>query len=61
DNFLSRDSLFVWLLKSRPKHRKNYPLAFQEPQHAHLQVLRFTHPRQTERWLTTLKQLTSST
>jgi len=61
DNFLSRDSLFVWLLKSRPKHRKNYPLAFQEPQHAHLQVLRFTHPRQTERWLTTLKQSTSST
>jgi adenylate kinase family enzyme len=60
DNFLSRDSLFVWLLKSRPKHKKNYPLAFQEPQHAHLQVLRFTHPRQTEQWLKSLKQTTSS-
>jgi adenylate kinase family enzyme len=51
DNFLSRDSLFVWLLKSLPKHKKNYPLAFQEPQHTHLQVLRFSHPRQTEHWL----------
>lgn len=51
DNFLSRDSLFVWLVTSRPKHKKNYPLAFQEPQHAHLQVLRFTHPRQAERWM----------
>jgi len=55
ENFLSRDSLFVWLLKSRPKHKKNYPLAFQEPQHAHLQVLRFTHPRQTEHWLKKIK------
>lgn len=55
ENFLSRDSLFVWLVTSRPKHRKNYPLAFQEPQHAHLQVLHFTHPRQTERWINMLK------
>jgi len=55
DNFLSRDSLFLWLLKSRPKHKKNYPLALQEPQHAHLQILRFTHPRQTERWLNMIK------
>jgi len=51
DNFFSRDSLFVWLMKSRPKLKKNYPLAFQEPQHAHLQVLRFSHPHQTEHWL----------
>ena len=55
ENFLSRDSLFIWLLTSRPKHKKNYPLAFQEPQHAHLQVLRFTHPKQTERWINMLK------
>lgn len=60
ENFLSRDSLFVWLVTSFPKPRKNYPLAFQEPQHAHLQVLRFTHPRQTERWMKTLKQSISS-
>lgn len=56
DNFLSRDSLFVWLLKSRTKHKKNYPLAFQEPQHAHLQILRFTHPRQTKCWLKSINQ-----
>jgi len=61
DNFLSRDSLFVWLVTSRPKHRKNYPLAFQEPQHAHLQVLRFTRPRQTERCLKNLKNDQTST
>ena len=56
ENFLSRDSLFIWLVTSRPKHKKNYPLAFQEPQHAHLQVLRFTHPRQTERWMKMIKR-----
>jgi adenylate kinase family enzyme len=55
ENFLSRDSLFIWLLTSRPKHKKTYPLAFQELQHAHLQVLRFRHPRQTTRWLNSLK------
>lgn len=56
ENFLSRDSLFIWLLTSRPKHKKTYPLAFQEPHHAHLQVLRFTHPKQTERWLKSLRK-----
>lgn len=56
ENFLSRDSLFIWLATSRPKHKKTYPLAFQEPQHAHLQVIRFTHPRQTSRWLVSLKK-----
>lgn len=55
ENFLSRDSLFIWLATSRPKHKKTYPLAFQEPQHAHLQVIRFTHPRQTERWMKMIK------
>ena len=56
DNFLSRDSLFLWLLKSRRKQKVNYPKAFKEPQHAHLQVLRFTHPKQTERWLKSLRK-----
>ena len=56
DNFLSRDSLFVWLLKSRRKQREKYPIAFKEPKHAHLQVLRFSHPKQTEGWVNTLKK-----
>ncbi len=56
DNFLSRDSLFLWLLKSRRKQRANYPKAFKEPHHAHLQVLCFTHPKQTEHWLKSLRK-----
>jgi adenylate kinase family enzyme len=56
ENFLSKDSLFLWLVKSRRKHKKTYPLAFQDPQHAHLQVLRLTHPHQTDRWLEQLKK-----
>lgn len=56
DNFLSRDSLFIWLFKSRRKQRVNYPKAFMEPAHTHLQVLRFTHPKQTERWLNSLRK-----
>jgi len=56
ENFLSKDSLFLWLVKSRRKHKKTYLLAFQDPQHAHLQVLRLTHPHQTDRWLEQLKK-----
>jgi hypothetical protein len=43
-------------VKSRRKHKNTYPLAFQDPQHAHLQVLRLTHPHQTDRWLEQLKK-----
>jgi len=56
DNFFSKDSLFLWLLKSRPKHKKTYPLAFQDPQYAQAQVIHFTHPRQTENWLKSLQK-----
>ena len=55
DNFFSRDSLFLWLIKSRSKQKLTYPKAFKESQHAHLQVLRFTHPKQTDRWLNSLR------
>lgn len=49
--FLSRDSLFVWALKSRPKHRRQYPELLAQPEYAHLQVVRLSSPRATQRWL----------
>jgi adenylate kinase family enzyme len=56
DNFFSRDSLFLWLISTHPQHKKKYPIAFQEPQHTHLQVIRFNNPHQTEHWLASLQK-----
>ena len=51
DAFFSRESLFLWALQSYPKFRKEYPDLFHDPRYAHLQVIRFTRPRQTTQWL----------
>jgi energy-coupling factor transporter ATP-binding protein EcfA2 len=56
DNFFSRDSLFLWLISTHLQHKKKYPIALQEPQHAHLQVIRFKHPRQTALWIESLHE-----
>jgi adenylate kinase family enzyme len=49
--FFSRDSLFLWALKSYPRHRREYPRQLQKPEHAHLTVLHFRTPSQTADWL----------
>ena len=50
-SFFSRDSLFVWALKTYWRHRREYPGLFTEPEHAHLTVVRLRSPRATRRWL----------
>jgi adenylate kinase family enzyme len=54
--FLSRDSLILWAVKSHLRRRNSYPAALAQPEYSHLSVLRFTHPAQTERWLATIKR-----
>lgn len=49
--FFSRDSLFLWVLQSRPRHRREYPLLFQQPEYRHLHVVHFHSPRETEVWM----------
>ena len=48
--FLSRDSLFLWMLKSRPRQRRNYPRLLRN-EFAHLQVIHLRTPRATEQWM----------
>ncbi|HZP57183.1 MAG TPA: adenylate kinase [Dehalococcoidia bacterium] len=43
--FLSRDSLFVWALKTHGKHRREYPEMLARPEYAHLRVHRVRSPR----------------
>lgn len=49
--FLSRDSLFIWLLKTHWSRRRRFPEAFTQPEHLHLRVVRLRSLRQTKRWL----------
>ena len=50
----ARDSLFVWAFRRHWSRRKSYPLAFAQPEYAHLKVLRFRSPRAADRWLNSL-------
>ncbi len=47
----SRDSIFLWLLKTHGKHRRLYPALLREPAHAHLRVVRLRSPREAERFV----------
>ncbi len=53
--FFSKDSLFLWALKTHGKHRKNYTNLPGLPEYAHLRVYRLHSPGETERWLASLK------
>jgi adenylate kinase family enzyme len=51
NSFLSRDSLFLWALKSHPNQRRTYPAELRKPEYTHLHVFRFHSPGETEAWL----------
>ena len=50
-HFFTRDSLFLWAFNTHWKRRKSLPLAFSQPEHAHIQVVRLRSPRMARRWL----------
>jgi adenylate kinase family enzyme len=52
DHLLSKDSLFLWALKTQPRYRREFPELLAQPQHAHLQLIRLTSPSKTMAWLT---------
>ncbi|HYM15983.1 MAG TPA: AAA family ATPase [Dehalococcoidia bacterium] len=58
--FLSRDSLFLWAVKTHWRRRREYPERLREPALAHLAVHRFRHPRAAGRWLAALRAQSES-
>ena len=54
NQFLSRDSLFLWAIKTYPHYRASYPVLLASERYAHLRVVRLRTPRDTGRWLATL-------
>ena len=56
-NFYSRDkeqNIILWALDTQPKQRREYPQVVQQPEYAHLRVIRLKHPREAQRWLHTV-------
>ncbi len=49
--FLSADSLFIWLIKTYARRKREIPARLRQPEHAHLTVIRFRSPREADRWL----------
>lgn len=57
--FLSRDSLFLWAVKSHFKHQRTYVDYFRRPELAHVRFVRLRSPRATERFLGELSAASS--
>lgn len=50
-NFLSRESLFVWVVQTHHRRRRDYERLLASPAYANLPVRRFRTPGATARWL----------
>ncbi len=46
----SKESLWHWLFKTYWRRKREYPALFAQPEYQHLQVFRFSTPRQTQEW-----------
>jgi hypothetical protein len=54
NQFLSRDSLFWWALKTYRRRRREFPLLLARPENAHLAVHRFRSANEARAWLDSL-------
>ncbi len=50
-SLFSRDSMILWMLHTYHKRRQSYPLLFQQPDCAHLTVVRLRSPHEAAQWL----------
>jgi adenylate kinase family enzyme len=49
--FSTNDSIFVWVITSWRRHRRDYPKALREQTRLGKRVIRFAQPANAERWL----------
>lgn len=47
----SDESLYHWLFKTYWRRKREFPVLLSKPEHHHLQLLHFKHPRETDAWL----------
>jgi adenylate kinase family enzyme len=49
--FFSRESLFLWAIKTYPIRRKQYPALLKEQRYSHLEIIRLKSAKKTRDWL----------
>ncbi len=49
--FFSRDSLFLWALKTHSRHRREFPECLQMPEYRHLNLIHLRSLKETQSWL----------
>ena len=54
EQFLSRDSLFLWAIKTYPKYRATIPGLLASERYRHLRLIRLRAPRDAQQWLESL-------
>ena len=54
EQFLSRESLFLWAIKTYARYRATFPSLLASPEYFHLRVVRLKGPREAQLWLQTL-------
>jgi adenylate kinase family enzyme len=51
DHFFTRESLWLWVVKTHWRRRRQFRKLFQEPRFAHLEVVHHRSPRAAKAWL----------
>lgn len=54
EQFFTPDSLFLWIIQQRPKHKREYPLIPTLPEAAGARFIRLRSARAAARWLASL-------
>jgi hypothetical protein len=55
EQFLSRDSLFLWVINTWRKHRRDYPKLLEQMRREGKQTIRLSSQAQTSAWLDSLR------
>lgn len=56
EQFFSRESIFLWVLRTYGRRRREYPLLLSQSAYAHLVVMHLRSPKETEEWLTAIQR-----
>jgi hypothetical protein len=59
-HFFSRNSIFLWALRTYELRRREYPTLFAMPEYAHVRPVHLRSPHATQAWLEGLPTLVSS-
>jgi adenylate kinase family enzyme len=59
--FLSKDSIFLWVLTTYKRRRREYPQLLAKPEHAQMRRVHLTSPKAADAWLLSVKQSVEQT